>query len=121
MSEAECQSASAVLRRAEEMARHALAWLVASRAPTARTSFPTGEVDMRTDDPTPDEFATALRGLDYPAPRSKLLTLAALNHAPARVVSRIMELPETADFINEEELRRTFGITVHGEQPHGWE
>jgi hypothetical protein len=76
---------------------------------------------MKTDAPTAGELEAALRGLDYPAPRSKLLTVAALNHAPARVVNRILELPETADFVNEDELRRALGITVHGEHPHGWE
>ena len=74
-----------------------------------------------TEQPTREEFEAALRGLDYPAPRSKLLSVAELNHASARVRDCILELPETADFLNEEELRRTFGITVHGEQPHGWE
>ena len=71
--------------------------------------------------PTTDELETALRGLDYPAPRSKLLTVAALNHASVDVMNRLLALPETADFLNEEQLRETFGITVHGAQPHGWE
>ena len=75
----------------------------------------------RSDDPTPSEIESALRGLDYPAPRAKLLEVAALNHASARVVNRILSLPETADFLNEEQLRKKFGATVHGTHPHGWE
>ncbi|HVG55106.1 MAG TPA: DUF2795 domain-containing protein [Vicinamibacterales bacterium] len=71
--------------------------------------------------PTTDELEAAFRGLDYPAPRAKLLTFAYQNDAAPAVIERIQELPETADFLNEEELRRTFGVTVHGEHPHGWE
>jgi hypothetical protein len=71
--------------------------------------------------PTPEELEAAFQGLDYPAPRAKLLTIAHLNGASAAVVNRILELPETADFLNEDALRRTFGVSVHGEQPHGWE
>jgi len=75
----------------------------------------------RSDDPAPGEIEAALRGLDYPAPRAKLLQVAALNHAPARVVNRILSLPETADFVNEDQLRKEFGVTVPGARPHGWE
>jgi hypothetical protein len=71
--------------------------------------------------PTPEELEAAFQGLDYPAPRAKLLTIAHLNGASAAVVNRILELPETADFLNEDALRRTFGVSVHGEHPHGWE
>ena len=71
--------------------------------------------------PTPQELEAAFEGLDYPAPRAKLLTIAHLNGASAAVINRILELPETADFLNEDALRRTFGVSVHGEQPHGWE
>ena len=71
--------------------------------------------------PTPEELQAAFHGLDYPAPRAKLLTVAHLNGASPAVVHRILELPETADFLNEEALRNTFGVSVHGEQPHGWE
>lgn len=71
--------------------------------------------------PTISELEAALRGLDYPAPRAKLLTVAHLNGASREVVNRIEEFPETADFLNEEALRRAFGVTVHGEHPHGWE
>ena len=57
----------------------------------------------------------ALEGLDYPAPRAKLLTFVYMNSAFSRdVVNRLLELPETADFLNEEELRRTLGATVPG-------
>jgi uncharacterized protein DUF2795 len=71
--------------------------------------------------PTTEELEAAFRGLDYPAPRAKLLTVAHQNGAASSVVDRILALPETADFLNEDELRRTFGVTVHGEHPHGWE
>lgn len=72
-------------------------------------------------DPTTKELEAALRGLDYPAPRAKLLTVANLNRASPDVISRILELSETADFLNEEELHRTLGVTVPGDHPHGWE
>jgi hypothetical protein len=71
--------------------------------------------------PTTEELMAAFRGLDYPAPRAKLLSLAYQNGASPAVVDRILELPETADFLNEEALRRTFDVTVHGARPHGWE
>ena len=71
--------------------------------------------------PTKEELEAAFRGLDYPAPRAKLLSLAYQNGASPAVVDRILDLPETADFLNEDALRRTFGVTVHGEHPHGWE
>jgi hypothetical protein len=71
--------------------------------------------------PTTEELEAAFRGLDYPAPRAKLLSIADANGAAPAVIERILALPETADFINEDALRRTFGVTVHGEQPHGWE
>ena len=71
--------------------------------------------------PTTEELEAAFRGLDYPAPRAKLLSIADANGAAPAVIERILTLPETADFINEDALRRTFGVTVHGEQPHSWE
>ena len=71
--------------------------------------------------PTTEELEAAFRGLDYPAPRAKLLSVADANGASPAVIERILALPETADFLNEEALRRTFGVTVHGEHPHGWE
>ena len=72
-------------------------------------------------DPTVRELETALNGLDYPAPRAKLLTVAHLNHASPEAISRLLELPETADFVNEQELHRALGVTVPGEHPHSWE
>jgi hypothetical protein len=71
--------------------------------------------------PPTSELEAAFRGLDYPAPRAKLLTVAHLNRASREVVTRLEQLPETADFLNEEELHRVLGVTVHGEHPHGWE
>jgi hypothetical protein len=73
------------------------------------------------DDATRRELEAAFQGLDYPAPRAKLLEVAALNHASPRVMNRIRSLPETADFLNEEQLRKEFGVTVPGTHPHGWE
>lgn len=75
----------------------------------------------RSDEPTTDQLTAALRGLDYPAPRAKLVTVANLNDAAPAVVNLLLELPETADFLNEDELRKALGVTVHGEHPHGWE
>ena len=69
--------------------------------------------------PTTRELEAALRGLDYPAPRAKLLTVA--HRASPEAISRILELPETADFLNEEQLHRALGVTVPGEHPHSWE
>ena len=71
--------------------------------------------------PTTKELEDALRGLDYPAPRGKLVATALANGASPEAVRRILELPETADFLNEEELHLTLGVTVPGEHPHGWE
>jgi hypothetical protein len=67
------------------------------------------------------ELEDAFRGLDYPAPRNKLIAKALENGASDHVIARIREFPETADFLNEEALRKAFGVTVPGEQPHGWE
>lgn len=72
-------------------------------------------------EPTTQELEAALQGLDYPAPRAKLLSVAYQNGASREIVNRILELPETADFLNEDELRGTFGVTIHGAHPHGWE
>jgi hypothetical protein len=68
-----------------------------------------------------DDLKEALRGLDYPAPRNKLLMRAFENDAPPAVIDRIRALPETADFLNEEQLRQEFGVTVPGAHPHSWE
>jgi hypothetical protein len=67
------------------------------------------------------ELRAALRGLDYPATRSKLLTVAVENRASPAVIERIQQFPETADFINEEALEEAFGVRVPGAHPHGWE
>ncbi len=67
------------------------------------------------------ELERALQGLDYPAPRNKLLTVAYQNGVSEEAANLLLALPETADFINEEELRQVFGIHVPGTHPHGWE
>ncbi len=60
-------------------------------------------------------------GLDYRAPRAKLLTVAYANGASPATVGHILALPETADFVNAEQLHRALGVVVPGEHPHGWE
>ena len=67
------------------------------------------------------ELEAALRGLDYPAPRNKLVAKALENRASAAALGRLLELPETADFLNADELRRALGLDVRREQPHPWE
>jgi hypothetical protein len=68
-----------------------------------------------------NEIEAALRGLDYPATRSKLLTVAFENGASRDVVDRILDFPETADFLNEHALEQALGVRVPGAHPHGWE
>ena len=74
---------------------------------------------------TPDEkiaLQDALRNLDYPAPREKLIELAKENNAPRRALELLLELPETADFHDASQLRDALGIDVPGVQPRGgWE
>ena len=72
-------------------------------------------------DDVTNELEQALRGLDYPAPRAKLITKALENGASSAVIRRLEEFPETADFLNEDQLRERLGVTVRGTQPHGWE
>lgn len=76
---------------------------------------------MSSNDRMIEELEAALRGLDYPAPRSKLVSTAMANGASPAAIDRLLELPETADFLNEEALRRTLGVDVPGERPRGWE
>jgi hypothetical protein len=68
-----------------------------------------------------DDLERSLRGLDYPATRNKLLTVAVENGAPQAVVDRLLEFPETADFVDEDALERALGVRVPGTHPHGWE
>jgi hypothetical protein len=67
------------------------------------------------------DLERSLRGLDYPATRNKLLTVAVENGAPPAVVERLLEFPETADFVDEDALERALGVRVAGTHPHGWE
>lgn len=77
---------------------------------------------MRThEDEQVKNLEEALRGLDYPAPRGKLVATALSNGASREVIARLLELPETADFIDEEALYRALGVRVAGTHPHGWE
>ena len=64
----------------------------------------------------------ALRGLDYPAPRSKLIAKAIENGAPPAVIARLRELPETSDFLNPDQLKDALGVWVTPTIPgRGWE
>lgn len=76
---------------------------------------------MSSNDRMIEELEAALRGLDYPAPRNKLVSTAIANGASQAAIDRLLELPETADFLNEDALRRTLGVDVPGERPRGWE
>jgi hypothetical protein len=68
------------------------------------------------------DLENALRGLDFPAPRNKLVAKALENRAPIEVIDRIRELPETADFLTPADVRRALGIDVPDvRQPHDWE
>jgi len=67
------------------------------------------------------ELTAALHGIDYPATRNKLITVALENGASRDVIDRISAFPETADFLNAAAVERAFGVHVPGEQPHGWE
>ena len=79
------------------------------------------DTSVAVDAATTRDLKTALRGLDYPATRSKLFSIAAINDAPPAILKLIAALPEMADFLNEQELHEALGVTVHGEHPHGWE
>ena len=49
-----------------------------------------------------------LAGLDYPAPRTKLIAVANENGAPPEVLAELQRLPETADFRSAEDVDRAF-------------
>lgn len=64
----------------------------------------------------------ALRGLDFPAPRNKLIAKAIENGAPYEVIERIRQLPETADYHDPEALREALGVQLPDVHPgRGWE
>ena len=64
----------------------------------------------------------ALHGLDFPAPRNKLVSVAIANGAGPDVIERLRQLPETADYRNEADLRDALGVTIPGARPDGgWE
>lgn len=68
------------------------------------------------------DIQQALRGLDFPAPRNKLIAKAVENGASIDVIDRIRELPETADFHNPAELREALGVSLPEEHPgREWE
>jgi hypothetical protein len=68
------------------------------------------------------ELVAALQGLDFPAPRNKLISKALENGAPREVIDRIRELPETADYHDPEQLGKALGVAVPATRPDGgWE
>ena len=76
-----------------------------------------GTLDMAQND-----IQQALRGLDFPAPRNKLIAKAVENGASIDVIDRIRELPETADFHNPAELHEALGVSLPEEHPgREWE
>ena len=73
----------------------------------------------------PDEktaLQDALKDLDYPATREKVVELAKENNAPRDAIAAILQLPETADFHDSAQLQQALGIAVPGVKPAGgWE
>lgn len=68
------------------------------------------------------DLENALRGLDFPAPRNKLVAKALENRAPVEVIDRIRQLPETADFMTPDDVHQALGIEVLDvRHPHDWE
>ena len=68
------------------------------------------------------DWKAALRGLDFPAPRNKLIAKAQENGAPDQIVDAIRELPETADFHDADELGQVLGVRLPDVRPGGgWE
>ena len=67
-----------------------------------------------------EQLQAALRGLDYPATLSKLLTVALQNGASPAVIERLRN-SHTPDFVNADMLEQEFGVRVPGTEPHGWE
>lgn len=68
------------------------------------------------------DWTMALRGLDFPAPRNKLIAKAQENGAPDRIIEAIRELPETTDFHDADELSQALGVRIPEERPRGgWE
>ena len=65
------------------------------------------------------ELENALRGLDYPAPRGKLMSKALENAAPQAVFDRIRQLPESADFRTPEQLHAALGVVIPPSRPQG--
>ena len=64
----------------------------------------------------------ALKNLDYPATREKVVELAKENNAPRDAIAAILDLPETTDFHDPDQLREALGIDVPGFKPTGgWE
>ena len=77
-------------------------------------------IKLNPDDKT--ALQDALRDLDYPATREKVVELAKENNAPRDAIAAILELPETADFHDPVQLRQALGIDVPGVKPTGgWE
>jgi hypothetical protein len=67
-----------------------------------------------------EQLRDALRGLDYPATLSKVLTVALQNGAAPAVIERLRN-SHRGDFLNADMLEQEFGVRVPGSEPHGWE
>ena len=65
------------------------------------------------------ELEQALSGLDYPAPRNKLIETAKNNNASSHVIARLQALPETADYRDPEQLQAALGVDVPATRPRG--
>lgn len=72
-----------------------------------------GKNASRAADPQPADVLEYLQGMDYPAPRNKLIAAAYEHRAPQTVVDILQRLPETADFRAPQDLERALkGVTL---------
>ena len=68
------------------------------------------------------DLREALRGLDFPAPRNKLIAKALENGAPPEVIERIRQLPETGDYMDPKSLKDALGVELPDVHPgREWE
>jgi hypothetical protein len=83
---------------------------------------PLAESLQRREPMDPHVIEAALNDIDYPAPRNKLIAVALERGAPAAVIARLRELPETADFQSAADASRALGAQLTEEVPTGgWE
>jgi len=68
------------------------------------------------------DLREALRGLDFPAPRNKLIAKALENGASLEVIERIRQLPETGDYRDPSALKDALGVDMPETHPgREWE